>query len=78
MKRIIAIVAITCMIASTPVCASMKTHRLKASGEYYIMQMSGKKELKYAEGWDNLSKKEKREVMRLYKNNPRKLYKKYK
>ena len=72
-KRLIALIIIVCFIMTTPVCAKMKTHWLRASGRYDIMAMTGKRDL----GLDGLSKKQKKEVKRLYNKNPRKLYKKY-
>lgn len=75
MKRLIAVLTITCLVAATPVCASAKTHKLKASGEYSAVQMSGKKEIKSS---SELSKNEKKKALKLYDKNPMKFYKKYK
>ena len=78
MKRIVVLVVVASLLMITPVSAGMKTHWLRASGKYYApWAMSGKKVFKEQLKYSSLSKKQKKEAMRLFNHDPRKLYKKY-
>lgn len=76
-KSLIVFIAIACMLCTTPVSASMKTNWITSSGTFNMTQMSGKRVFKEIVRYSNLSKKQKKEALRLFNKNPRKLYKKY-
>ena len=70
-------IVVVCMLCETSVSASMKTHWIKASGKYDINELTSKKSFKEKVKYSDLSKKQKKEALRLYNKDPRKLYKKY-
>ena len=76
-KRVIVLLVVACMVLATPTSAGMKTHWMKTSGTYYLSSVYSGNGTKKMIKWSDLSKKEKKEALKLYKNNPRKLYKKY-
>lgn len=76
-KRLIVFVVIACMVCATPVSANMKTNWITSSGKFYMGQMIGKRVFKEELSMSSLSKKQKKEALRLYNKDPRKLYKKY-
>lgn len=78
MKKIITFALVICLLFATPVSASMKTHWIKASGKFNMHSLASKKNFKEYVKYSDLSKKQKKEAVRLYNKNPRKLYKKYK
>ena len=78
-KKLIALTIVACLLLVTPASAGMKTHWMKASGTYYFTNMTTGKGSIQSIKWSRfLSKKQEKEALKLLKNNPRKLYKKYK
>lgn len=77
MKKIITFSLVICLLFAAPISASMKTHWIKASGKYDINELTSKKSFKEKVKYSDLSKKQKKEALRLYNKDPRKLYKKY-
>lgn len=80
MKKIITFALVICLLFATSVSAGMKSHWLRASGKYhprYSWAMTSKKVFKEKVKYSSLSKKQKKEALKLFNKNPRKLYKKY-
>lgn len=80
LKRIVIFTIVVCLLFVMPVSASMKSHWLRASGKYHPCwnwAMTSKKVFKEKLSYSNLSKKQKKEALRLFNKDPRTLYKKY-